>query len=374
MFDELKKKSLKSSLLGTIILLIAGVALTVFLGAKAFSAAFGYTTFEDLAPDKIRPGQLVEANVTVNFGMCIEEYEYQESAPKYTQKTTSLYYVIWTGDENSTDTRYMAIKVPVKYRSQMDEMLENTAAGYYSDPISFLGEIKKLDEEELRYFKEFFVYDDGTEGFTEAEYEQMTLPYYINVYASPASMNAVFLIGFAGGVVCLVIGILRIVKAATGGYLKKLRQDIVNAGYSESYVESDYASATSITKNGSIKVGRLLTYYSSGATMRAFANKDIVWAYQSTTTHRTNGIKTGTSYSSILYLRGQKSAVTLAMPNEATTQEFLKRVGDMFPWAVVGYSEDLRRLFFKEYQQFLDLRFNTMDHNPVEADGFNNPQ
>ena len=66
--------------------------------------------------------------------------------------------------------------------------------------------------------------------------------------------------------------------------------------------------------------------------------------------------------------------MTLAMPNEATTQEFLKRVGDMFPWAVVGYSEDLRRLFFKEYQQFLDLRFNTMDHNPVEADGFNNPQ
>ena len=34
MFDELKKKSLKSSLLGTIILLIAGVALTVFLGAR----------------------------------------------------------------------------------------------------------------------------------------------------------------------------------------------------------------------------------------------------------------------------------------------------------------------------------------------------
>ncbi len=376
MFDELKKKSLKSSLLGTIILLIVGVALTVFLGAKAFSAAFGYTTFEDLAPDEIHPGQLVEANVVVNFGSCIEEYEYQESAPRATQRTTSLYYVIWTRDGSFNDDRYLAIKVPAKYKSQMEDMYENTAAGYYSDPITLSGEVKKLNEEELRYFKEYFVYDDGTEGFTEAEYEQITLPYYINVYASKASMNAVFLIGFAGGVVCLIFGILRIVKATSGGYLKKLRQDIVNAGYSESYVESDYASATSITKNGSIKVGRLMTYYSSGATMRAFANKDIVWAYQSTTTHRTNGIKTGTTYSSILYLRGQKSAVTLSMPNEATTQEFLKRVGTMFPWAVVGYSEDLRRLFFKEYQQFLDLRFNTMEHNPVEVEGegFTNPQ
>ncbi len=316
----------------------------------------------------------MEANVVVNFGSCIEEYEYQESAPRATQRTTSLYYVIWTRDGSFNDDRYLAIKVPAKYKSQMEDMYENTAAGYYSDPITLSGEVKKLNEEELRYFKEYFVYDDGTEGFTEAEYEQITLPYYINVYASKASMNAVFLIGFAGGVVCLIFGILRIVKATSGGYLKKLRQDIVNAGYSESYVESDYASATSITKNGSIKVGRLMTYYSSGATMRAFANKDIVWAYQSTTTHRTNGIKTGTTYSSILYLRGQKSAVTLSMPNEATTQEFLKRVGTMFPWAVVGYSEDLRRLFFKEYQQFLDLRFNTMEHNPVEGEGFTNPQ
>lgn len=368
MFDELKKKSLKSSLVGTIILLIAGIALTVLVGARAFSAAFGYTTFEDLQPDKIHPGQLVDAHVTVNFGSCMEEYEYQESAPRATQKTTSLYYVIWTGDENAVDVRYMAIKVPVKYRSQMEDMYENTLAGYYSDPITFSGEIKKLSDEELRYFKEYFVYDDGTEGFTEAEYEQMTLPYYIDVYASKASMNAVYLVVFAGGIVCLAFGIFRIIKATTGGYLKKLRQDIVNAGYSESYVESDYASAISITKNGSIKVGRLLTYYSSGSTMRAFPNKDIVWAYQSTTTHRTNGIKTGTTYSSILYLRGQKSAVTLTMPNEATTQDFLKRIEAMFPWAVVGYSEDLRRLFFKEYQQFLDLRFNTMEHNPVEID------
>ena len=154
MFDELKKKSLKSSLLGTIILLIAGVALTVFLGAKAFSAAFGYTTFEDLTPDEIHPGQLVEANVVVNFGSCIEEYEYQESAPRATQRTTSLYYVIWTRDGSFNDDRYLAIKVPAKYKSQMEDMYENTAAGYYSDPITLSGEVKKLNEEELRYFKE----------------------------------------------------------------------------------------------------------------------------------------------------------------------------------------------------------------------------
>ena len=85
-------------------------------------------------------------------------------------------------------------------------------------------------------------------------------------------------------------------------------------------------------------------------------------SYQNTTTHRTNGIKTGTSYSVMIWIDGKKSATVLGMPNEATAQEMLRRINAQFPWVVVGYSEELRKMYNNNRAQFLQLRYNTVEH------------
>ena len=46
----------------------------------------------------------------------------------------------------------------------------------------------------------------------------------------------------------------------------------------------------------------------------------------------------------------------------------------MYPWVVVGYTEDLKRMFFKDRAQFMQLRYNSVEHTTVEPgfEGFQN--
>ena len=114
-----------------------------------------------------------------------------------------------------------------------------------------------------------------------------------------------------------------------------------------------------------------MTYYHSGADYRAIPHNKVMWAYQVTTTHRTNGIKTGTTYSVLYYIDGYKNAITLGVANEATALEILRRLNETCPWIVIGFSDELKKLFNKNRAEFLQLRYNTVEHTPLEP-GFNN--
>ena len=108
-------------------------------------------------------------------------------------------------------------------------------------------------------------------------------------------------------------------------------------------------------------------------TYTAIPNSKILWAYQNTTTHRTNGIKTGVTYSVMIYVDGRKDAFNIGVPDETTAQNMLTRINDTLPWVVVGYSDDLKKTFSKDRAQFLELRYNTVEHVAVEPglEGFN---
>ena len=362
MFETLRKKSLKSSLVGSIILILIGVGLIFFQGPEAFYAVVGYADFESLEPDDIHSRIMVDVELTTNFGYFIEEYE--ENTDTHYRRTTDLYYVIWTGDDNAIDYRYMAIKVPVSYKSKMEEMADNTYEGYLSDPISFSGKIRKMSSKEYQYFTKYFT--DGADGWTTEEFEEWTLPYYIQTQVSKTSTNVMAIIISLIGLGFLAWGIVRICRAAAGSYLKNFRKAIAAEGCTETTVESDFNSAQSFTKNGSIKIGRLFIYDTSSSVPKAIPASKMIWAHQVTTTHRTNGIKTGTSYSILIYLEREKNSVSLSVPNEAMCQAILERINTTFPWVVVGFSEEIKRLFNRDRAQFLSLRYNTVEHVAVD--------
>lgn len=368
MLEELRKKSLKSSLVLSIILCIAGLALAIWQAPNAFYALTGYVQFEDLEVDEIK-NQLVKIDVDTLFDCYLEEYS--ENTKTHSRTTTNLYYITWTGDEYAMDYRYITIKVPAKYQDRMDEIMENTHNEVYSSPLTLSGKIQKLSAEDYGYFEEYFV---DQQDFTQEEFEAMTSPYYINIHVSTASQNGVYLVLFFGGILLIAYSIFRIVKASSGGYIKGFQKSYQNAGYSDSTIESDMNSAVSYLKKGTVKLGRLCIYDLSGMTPKAIPVNKMLWAYQNTTTHRTNGIKTGVTYSVAIYSEGQKNAQLINVPDENTAQEILQKMNDRYPWVVVGYTDDLKKTFFKDRAQFMQLRYNSVEHTTVEPgfEGFQN--
>lgn len=351
MFEKLKKKSISNALALVVILAIIGVVLIVLEFANFMAILNGHVKFEDLKPEEITDHLIVDASINANFGAFIEEYE--ENTKTHSTRTTNLYYVIWTGDEDAEDYRYMGIRVPVYDEEEMEEMAEATYYYEYSEPIEYSGAIVKMDDEEYGYFKDYFL----ASGFTEQDIEDWTLPYYINVGALTGGAAVTVYVILGVGILLIVIAIIRLILALKGNGLKPIKKELEVAGISESEAEYDYESARVFVKRSDIRIGRRLMFFFSGMKVHALPNDKLVWAYLKTTTHRTNGIKTGTTYEVILNTY-EKKRFSLPVAKEAIAKEILGYIGETMPWVVLGYEDDLNIMYNRDYQKFLQLRYN----------------
>ena len=356
MLEKLKKKSILKSLPAVVILLVVGIGLLVLEFSNVKSLLRGHVVFETLAPEEIDSDLIVDVTLYDNFGCYMEQYE--ENTKTHTRRTTDLYYVIWTGDENAEDFRYMGIKVPVTDENAMEKMAEATYYGEYSDPISYSGAVNKMTSEEYKYFKEYFLESD----FTEEELDEWTLPYYISVGAltGGAATSAWVIVGI--GLVLVLIGALLLILALAGNKLKAIRKELAEAGFDEASVDYEYEGAKLFNKGSDFRIGNRLIFFISGSVPHVIAKDKLVWAYQSTTTHRTNGIKTGTTYAVMLRTFAKKS-FTVAVSNEGEAQEALQYISQEIPGAVVGYDNELNKMYQKDFQNFLQLKYNHREEN-----------
>ena len=354
MLEKLKKKSIIKSLPLAVILLVCGIGMVAIEFSAMKALIRGNVRFETLAPDEIGNDLVVDVMLYDNFGCYMEEYE--ENTKTHRRRPTDVFYVIWTGDENDEDFRYMGIKVPVTDESAMERMAEATYNYEASDPIKYTGAIIKMSKEEHKYFKEYFM----EAGFTEDEFEESTLPYYINVGAlTGGAAGSAVGIAVAGGVLIL-IAVLIVVTAACGGGLRKLKKELKAAGLEEANLDFEYEGATLMNKSNDFRIGKKLIFYMQGSKAHILLNSKIIWAYQRTTTHRTNGIKTGTSYEIVIYDINKKRT-SIAVSGEGRAQEALQQIDRVMPWVVVGYQDEIFRLYQKEFQEFLQLRYNQYD-------------
>lgn len=353
MFSKLKKKSITKSLFGIILFIATGVGLIVFQFGNLQSLIKGPVKFESLTPDEIQDGVIVEASINTNFDWFIEEYEEDTT----THKTTSqaFYYVIWTGDDEATDWRFMGIKVPAADSDVMDAMAEAYYNGEYFDTtMEYSGTIREMTDEEYSYFKDFF--EEG--GWTADEIAAGTLPYYIDTGALVGGAAIVVYLFVAIGAALVLGSIIFFILLLCGSGLKSIKKELAEIGVTEGEAEAEYQDAKVFVKKNDLRIGRRLLFYMSGSKAHIIPKDKIVWAYMKTTTHRTNGIKTGKTYEIAIYTYGKKS-VLVDVPKEKVALEILQYMGDTMPWVVVGYSDDLNRLYFSNYPEFLQLRYNS---------------
>lgn len=362
MLEKLKKKSITKALPSIIILLIAGIVLIGVEFSAVTSLIKGHVRFETLEPEEIRANLIVDASIDVNFGGFMEEYE--ENTTTHSRRTTDIYYVIWTGDEDSENYKYMGIKVPASDESKMEAMAEATYNYEYSDPVKYSGAINKMSSTEYGYFKEYF----QESGWSDEEIEEYTLPYFINVGALTGGAAGTAFFIFVLGVFLAALGLITLISALLGGKLKAFKKEIQASGFTETDVEYEYESARAFGKKNDLRIGGRFIFYIAGNKPHMLVKDQIVWVYQQNTTHRTNGIKTGMSYELLVYCLNDNKVKSIAIPNEDTGREVLQYLHETMPRAVVGFSDELLKMFKKDYQNFLQLRYySSQDFSQTES-------
>ena len=348
MFQELKKKSWKKSILATIIILAVAVLIWLNSLDGVFDLIMGPQTLEEIEVEDIN-SQYVETDIYFVMD-CFAEYVTKSSQTNI-ERTQWLYYIIPVGDEE-----YMAVRVNPEVGDILDDICDETwdYLMYNIYPVTtyhMTGKITRMSDEELTHYYDWF----EEAGFTQAEIDQYALPYMIqNNMVGGAVFSAGVpeaIVPFAiVGLLFFVWGVVRIVKAATGGYQKNIKNFILkNPGISGEMVSADYAAAEDL---GAMKIGRLFTVFNKGKKSYILKNEEIAWAYLQRTTHRRNGVHTGTTYAVVLRTMDKKM-YTIGLANEDMVMRALEQYAIVAPGVVLGYSEDRKKAYNADVASFV---------------------
>ncbi|MCI5602295.1 MAG: ribosomal L7Ae/L30e/S12e/Gadd45 family protein [Clostridiales bacterium] len=187
--------------------------------------------------------------------------------------------------------------------------------------------------------------------FSYSELDSITL----NLMVVDGTVNVGELVFCLAGVVIILVGIIIMIVAASGVTVNKFKKELESRGpgYID-YVEQDFVNAVKFTKT--VRIGREFTFLIKGTKCVMIPNNEIVWAYPVKTTHRTNGIKTGSTHS-VKLLNNRKKAFILPADNADQANDIIDLYTNMTDTIVLGYDDGLNGLFARNFDEFLNIAY-----------------
>jgi len=159
-----------------------------------------------------------------------------------------------------------------------------------------------------------------------------------NFLLSSYFMLFIFSVLLLVGVINVVIGIINLALPHKHRAVREAEKldGIENI---ERYIESSEYNGEILFNAKDLLVSKRYIIGKEGG-VRIFRTEDLMWAYHTRTTHRTNGIKTGTSHQLTLVFCGQKKRYQFVLM-EDKIQECLELIGKSLPYVYLGYSDQL---------------------------------
>lgn len=196
----------------------------------------------------------------------------------------------------------------------------------------------------LEYYK-----DTITEYFG-SDLLDMASAYYIDssmVGAHSKTTIYIFLAVLAADILLVIYTFIQMLNGSYDKHIKKYISD--NPQTSLATIESDFTRAHAYLKSKTW-VGQRFTIYMKGIHAYIFSNKDIVWAYYYKRTGRY-------AVSEIRTYTMSKKLISVSM-SEANAMEALKNYNEEQLHMVVGYSKDFEAMFNKNFNEFLNMKYN----------------
>lgn len=340
MIQQLKKKMMPSKLIPALIVLAAALALTVYVAPSILLLIRGPVDLYSLHIDEME-GAYVEADVDMLIDWYAETVQSKSGSP---DKTTHREYLMPVLDG------IIGLEVPAVKMSDAkavmnatNRWLEDENTPWDGSVVSVVGTIQRMDEETQGY------YYDILEAYGMTEADKATCPPLVLRYGSvgalePGMHNLLFIIDG----VLLLIGIVMLVQALTGSSLKQVKAycaALPDPEGAQAQLETFYNETPE--ENG-LRLDRRWILYAKGGSAWLLAADDVTWVFGTTTTHRTNGIPTGKSYSVTVCSASEKKSKrrhSIPVGSEDAGHELMLRMSRYYPDAIYGYDAAWNRAF-----------------------------
>lgn len=343
MLETLKKKVSKNVMWRVIVsLIIIGIILG-FWGKSMLMFIQGPVPIVAGMDYDAEEGSYVSFDVTY----VIDEFVRQTSKNTETKKETlkNISYLTYFEE----DGYFFGVELPSSKESEMDQYIENTWS-WLAEEIDTLTDVKQvkgtwtpLTGTRLRYYQETITEDLGE------EFLDMALPYYIDTNKVGGNTHSAVYISFAVIIIALFYLIYTLIRFFGGSHQAKIKKYLVNnTTVSMEHIEADFASAVAVSKT--IWVGKRWTFHVSGIYADILENKDFVWGYYY--------YRSGRHSESTLRLYDTSKKLHGLSASEKEAKAALDVYSKQNPQMVLGYTKELEKMFQKDFQGFLNLRYN----------------
>jgi len=352
MIEQLKKISMKHvmlRLLGCIFIIL------VLLGVSSDSLLKlmkGPTDFSTLSIENL-PNSYIKGDINAIIDVFAEYYTKKDDGP---EEVTDNYYIIPFGEKE-----YLGLKVNKSDFDLANQICDETyeyisgTSDELTTNMEVTGTISKMNDETYGYYMDWFETSGFLEDSTAAELESVAIPYILKVdYIGNLDSFWVYII-----IICIIIvflyAIIILLKGLTGFYQSHIKKYIKqnDSHFNLERLEVDYLSAVPIE---SARVGKIWTFFFNGSKSQIIKNEDIIWAYLQEVTHRVYGIKANVSKSLTIYTKDKKKYM-VPMKKSVNANAFLATLSQMQPHIVMGYSDDLKKCFKKDFETFIKIPY-----------------
>lgn len=261
---------------------------------------------------------------------------------------------------DADDYYYMALRADDADMAAADALMDASYAYYLGEDdgtglaaaqYEVTGVIEKIPSATLEFYHDYLEWDT-----LDAESQEMFLPYYLRItdYESEsASGIAISIPFFLGGGIFLIM--------VLSGFYQRTVKKYINASPSPELTREKVENFLETTPktNGMRYNHEFICGSNIGVTIFGETAK-VAWVYPHTTTHRVFMIPILKTHNIVFgFTDGTKQQADTK--NQKTTEEHLQALQALCPKAVFGYSADLDKMFRKNLDEFLNLRYNASE-------------
>lgn len=359
----LKMKSLKSALFPIILFLGIGICLACAAAPSIMNMFRTPIPFDQVDLSGDIEGLYVEGTLYFSYDWYCEETEDGKAvAREYVIDADGYYYigVRAEGKSDMADADALAA-ASIAYMNGEDDGTLVTQAQY-----EFKGVIKPMPSDSLRYYHEYVGYDE-----LDTISQDMFLPYYIEI-SSLGNYSSGQTIGMIVGIaVFFFLAALSLIMALTGHHQKVVKKYIANSSNPEMTRERVEHFIASTPEVNGLRYNRDFICGQQGSTTAFGEMSKLVWVYLHTVEHKRYFITISKTHSLMLaFADGSRQSVS--MKNETIAREHIQNLSALCPQTIFGYSDDLNKMFRKDFKGFLDLRYNKVQPDDTAFGNFEN--
>lgn len=347
MIDLLKKKSKKSILIRCVISLLIAIGCLAYCGMGLIQWIKGPKSLKNVEDISEYEGKYV--SFEVEYIMDAYLWTTSKNTDTNVETTTAMAYVVYNYD---MDTCF-GFEVKTSDDTIYDDFINDTwNALYYGEtaPESFVikGTLKPITDVGLTYFN-----STVNEIFSE-EYKDDIYPYYIDTATIDGKGNLSILLATGAAILALLYCLSNLIKANSNSYMKYLNQYLaVHSDISLANIEADFNSAEQVRN---VWIGLRWTIYMEGIHARIINNENLVWAYYYQRTGKRPESK-------IITYDINKNSVAINV-SSADADTILHNWSIHQPHMILGYDRDMEKVFKKEFDTFLNYKYNKVNSDP----------